>query len=401
MEFVGILCLLLVVSTLAGHLANRFKIPAVIGQILAGIIVGPAVLGIVHQTAVLSEFSNIGVIILMFIGGLESDLTLLKKYLKPAVIVAVVGVIVPVVLIGLTAVGFGFNNFDALFIGVVFSATSVSISIEVLKDYHSLNTKEGATILGAAVADDIIGVVLLSILVSLMGTSTGGQNNWQKFGLMFAGQITFVIATFFMIKWIVPYLTSIADKLLMAASPTIVCMVICLFMAWMAEKFGLSGAVGAFFGGIAVAQTTEHKKIAEHIEAIGYSVFVPIFFTSIGLKMTFAHLNQSLGFVIILTILACLTKVLGCGLGSLINGYSLKSSYLVGSGMISRGEMGLITAQIGFSAGLLSSTYYSDIILVIIMTTIIAPFLIKNAIGLLENQKERMEMPISEKTVSH
>ncbi len=387
MDFIGALCFLLIVSTLCGHLANRFKIPAVIGQIGAGIIIGPAVLNLIQPTSAINLFSNIGVIVLMFIGGIGSNLELLKKYLRPAIIVAVIGVIFPVIMIGIALIWFNFSMFEAIFIGVIFSATSVSISVEVLKDYHSLNTKEGATILGAAVADDIIGVVLLSIMVSLIGTIKGGQSvDFSKFGVLFIGQVIFVAVTYFMMKWIVPYLMGISEKLLMSSSPTIVCIVICLFMAWVAEKVGLSGAVGAFFGGIAVSKTAEAKLIESHVESIGYAVFVPVFFISIGLKMSFAGIGQSLGLVIVLTALACASKLLGCGLGSVVSGNSLRSSYLIGSGMISRGEMGLITAQIGFSQHIISSQYYSAVILVIILTTLIAPLLIKHSLHGLKNQ---------------
>ena len=197
MAFIGALCLLLVLTTLAGHLSNRIGIPAVIGQILVGILVGPAVLGWIHLDSMINLFSQIGVIILMFIGGLESNLKLLRKYLRPAIIVAIIGVIFPVVMIGAACLAFSFSPLEAIFIGVVFSATSVSISVEVLRDYKSLDTKEGATILGAAVADDIIGVILLSIMISVMGTAgvkTSGAST--SLTLIFAEQLAFFALTY-------------------------------------------------------------------------------------------------------------------------------------------------------------------------------------------------------------
>lgn len=380
-NFIGALCLLLILTTLAGHLCNRIGIPAVIGQIMVGIVVGPAILNLIKLDSLLNLFSQIGVIILMFIGGLESNLALLKKYLRPAIVVAIVGVIFPVLLIGAACVMFSFSVLEAIFIGVVFSATSVSISVEVLRDYHALDTKEGATILGAAVADDIIGVILLSIMISVMGTQ-GIQTSQSSTSivLIFIEQIGFFGLTYLMVKWIVPYLMRIGERLLMASSVTITSMVICLGMAWCADAVGLSGAVGAFFAGIAVAHTPYRQTIESHMEPIGYAIFVPMFFVSIGLNMSFNHLASSLLFVGVLTVLACLSKLFGCGLGALVNGFDIYSSYMIGSGMISRGEMGLITAQIGFSSGLLSPAYYSDLILVIILSTMIAPFLLKHAI---------------------
>lgn len=392
MAFIGTLCLLLVLTTLAGHLSNRLGIPSVIGQILVGIIVGPAVLNWIHLGNTIQLFSDIGVIILMFIGGLESNLTLLRKYLRPAIIVACVGIIFPVIFMGIAAKLFGLSTFESLFIGVVFSATSVSISVEVLRDYGALDTKEGATILGAAVADDIIGVILLSIMISLMGTQGLSANSHQQnIAIVLLEQVLFFVVTYFVVKWIAPFMMSISEKLLMASSRTITSMVICLGMAWLANLVGLSGAVGAFFAGIAVAHTPYRKVVAEHMEPIGYAAFIPLFFVSIGLNMTFAHIGQSIGFIAVMTVLACLTKLVGCGLGAMMNGFSLSSDYMIGAGMISRGEMGLITAQIGFSAGLLSESYYSDMILVIVLATIIAPFLLKHAINKLPaDDKEAM-----------
>ncbi|EHO53738.1 transporter, CPA2 family [Lentilactobacillus kisonensis F0435] len=284
MNFIGALCLLLILTTLAGHLANRIGIPAVIGQIIVGIIVGPALLNWIHLDSALNLFSQIGVIILMFLGGLESNLKLLRKYLRPAIIVAIVGVIFPVIMIGAAALAYSFSPLEAAFIGVVFSATSVSISVAVLRDYQALDTKEGATILGAAVADDIIGVILLSIMISMMGTAgvktSGAPTNLL---VVFTEQIAFFGGTYLMVRWIVPYLMRIGERLLMTSSVTITSMVICLGMAWAADAVGLSGAVGAFFAGIAVAHTPYRATIENHMEPIGYAVFVPLFFVSIGL----------------------------------------------------------------------------------------------------------------------
>ena len=167
MSYLGTLSLVLITTALAGHFSRRVGMPAVIGELLVGIVLGPAVLGLVTNNSFVHTFSEIGVIILMFIAGLESDLELLKKYLKPAFSVAVCGVIVPVGLVFLFGKLFSFSNEQAIFLGVTFAATSVSISVEVLKELHFLDSKEGTTILGAAVIDDILAVLILSVLVSI------------------------------------------------------------------------------------------------------------------------------------------------------------------------------------------------------------------------------------------
>lgn len=381
MAFLGTLCLILVLTTLAGNFANRLGVPAVIGELLIGIIIGPALLNWVQLNSLVSLFSDIGVVILMFLGGLESDLKLLVKYLKPAIIVAMLGVILPIAVMGAVSWWWGFTSLEALFIGVIFSATSVSISVAVLKEYHALGTREGATILGAAVADDIIGVILLSLMISLLasqGIHTAGSQ--PALGLVLLEQVAFFGGTYLLVKWIAPYLMHLSERLVVASSVTIMSMVICLGMAWLANLVGLSGAIGAFFAGIAVANTPYRNTLADHVEPLGNSIFIPVFFVSVGLNMTLAHMGQNIGLILALTVLACLTKLVGCGLGARISHFSWTSSTVIGTGMIARGEMGLITAQIGHQAGLMSNTSYSAMILVIILATVLAPLFLKPAL---------------------
>ena len=379
--FLGTLCLILVLTTLAGNFANRLGVPAVIGELLIGIVIGPAMLDWVQLNSLVSLFADIGVVILMFLGGLESNLQLLMKYLRPAIVVATSGVIFPVVLMGVVSWWWGFTPLEALFIGVIFSATSVSISVAVLKEFHALQTREGATILGAAVADDIIGVVLLSLMISLLasqGIQTAGSQ--PALGLVLLEQVAFFGGTYVLVKWIAPYLMHLSERLVMASSVTIMSMVICLGMAWLADMVGLSGAIGAFFAGIAVAHTPYRETLADHVESIGNAIFIPVFFVSVGLNMTLAHLGTNLWLILILTVLACLTKLVGCGLGARLCGFDLTSSTVIGTGMIARGEMGLITAQIGHQAGLMSNSSYSAMILVVILATVLAPLFLKPAL---------------------
>ncbi|MFQ9706502.1 MAG: cation:proton antiporter [Limosilactobacillus pontis] len=379
MEFIATLAGLLLATQVVAHLCRRVEIPEVIGQILVGIIVGPAILNWVHLDGMMNEFQEIGVIILMFIAGLESDLSLLKKYLRPAVIVAVIGVIVPLIVMGGASYLFGFTKMESLFIGVIFSATSVSISVAVLREFKRLDSREGATILGAAVADDIIGVIMLSIMISMINGSQGGHTN-LPLGIALLLQILFFGGTYLVVRWLAPYLMHLSERLLTVAAPSVMAMIICLGMAALADYVGLSGAVGSFFAGIAVANTHRKKTIDRSFIPIGYALFIPLFFVSVGLNMRFDNIQRSFIFVIVMTILACLTKLIGCGAGAKMSGFSLPSSYVVGSGMVARGEMALITAQIGYEAHLMSSMYYSDVITVIILATVLAPFMLKHAL---------------------
>ncbi|KRN59277.1 cation:proton antiporter [Limosilactobacillus secaliphilus] len=379
MEFVGALALILLGTQIVGQLCIRAGIPDVIGQIVFGIVVGPAVLGWIQPNAMINEFQEIGVIILMFIAGLESDLTLLKKYLKPAIVVALLGMLLPVIVMGVAADIYGMQWFESLFIGVIFSATSVSISVAVLREYNQLSSKEGATILGAAVADDIGGVIALSLLIGMMN-SQGGHSTQQNLPLTLIMQVVFFGGTYLLIRWLAPYMMHTSERLETVAAPSVMAMVICLGMAALADGVHLSGAVGSFFAGIAVANTKKKATVNRSFEPIGYAIFIPIFFVNVGLSMRFDHFMSSLVFIIMMTILACLTKLCGCGGGAKLMGFNLDSSYIIGSGMIARGEMALITAQVGFQAHLLSEKYYSDIITVIVLATLLAPFILKHSL---------------------
>ncbi|KRL04415.1 cation:proton antiporter [Liquorilactobacillus oeni] len=377
MSFIGSLVIILLSTTLAGHLSARAGIPAVLGQLLIGILIGPGVFNLIHSTDLIDQFAEIGVILLMFMAGIESDTQQLKKYLKPALSVALSGVLLPVIIMGTISLLFGYHFQEALFIGVVFSATSVSISVVVLREFKALDSKEGATVLGAAVADDILGVLLLSLMIALIGSNgeTHGSSNNVLAQLFF--QSLFFAGVFLLVRWIAPGMMYLSNKLLVPTSRTISAMVICLSMAYLAELVGLSGAIGAFFAGIAVGRTPTKKIVDANIEPISNALFVPVFFVSIGLSVSFNNFLTSLPFIIIMTTLAVITKWFGGEVGSLLAGFNRNSARVVGTGMIARGEMALITAQIGFNAHLLDKDLYVDIIFVIVIATMLAPLLLR------------------------
>ncbi|WP_125580464.1 cation:proton antiporter [Levilactobacillus cerevisiae] len=378
MELLKDLTLILLATTVVGHYCTRIGIPAVIGQLLVGVLVGPALLGWISLSHSLESFADIGVIILMFIAGLESDLQLLKRYLKPSVLVALMGVLIPV--IGTYAVGMAYNlgTTESLFISVIFAATSVSISVEVLKEMNALNSREGTTILGAAVVDDVLAVVILSVLVSTTGTAVG-ESAAQSSSLLLTTieQIIYFAAIYFVVRWLAPYMAKIGERLMIPMGPTLMAIILCFGMAYLAELVGLSDVVGAFFAGIAISQTTARSTVDRHIEPVGYALFIPVFFVSIGLNMDFNGLGKQLGFIVVLTIVAVLSKLIGAGSGAKMAGFSWASANAVGAGMVSRGEMALIIAQIGYTAKLMSPVRYSAIVAAIIVATLLAPFLLR------------------------
>lgn len=379
MHFIGELILILLATTVLGQIFTRLNLPPVIGQLLSGIVLGPALLGIVHLNNTISLFSELGVILLMFLAGLESDLNLLKKYFKLSFSVAFIGVVLPVVFMTTFTLLFHLAFLEALFIGIVFAATSVSISVEVLHDAGQLHTKPGVAILGAAVVDDILAVVVLSLFTSFSheGGSSGLTNN---LALNFLIEIIYFVIVWFIFKFVTPYFMRYAEKFEINYSVVIASLILAFTLAWFADITGLSAVVGAFFGGLAIRQTPQAKEVKDSVSAIGYSVFIPVFFAGIGLEMTFASLSKDMIFIIGATILALLSKFWAGKYTCKFYGFNKVDASIVGAGMISRGEVALIVAQIGISHKLFPQDIYSSLILVIIVTTILSPFILNHYI---------------------
>ena len=375
MHFLGELILILIITTLLGQLFARFNLPPVIGQLLSGIVLGPAILGWVHPSNTISLFSEFGVILLMFLAGLESDLDLLKKYFKLSFTVAGIGVILPVICMGLASWGFGLQPLESLFIGIVFAATSVSISVEVLKDADKLHSRAGTAILGAAVVDDILAVIVLSLFTTFSheGGKSGLTNN---FFLNILIEALYFVVVWAIYKFVAPYFMKLAEKVEVNYAVVIASLVLALTMAWAADFVGLSAVVGAFFGGLAIRQTPQYKEVNSSVSAIGYSIFIPVFFADIGLSMTFASFIKDIWFILAMTVLAVLSKYWAGKYSSEMFGFTPLEGSIVGAGMVSRGEVALIVAQIGISHHLFPTDIYSSIILVIIVTTVLSPFIL-------------------------
>ena len=298
MQDIGNLALILVTTLVLAHLSRLLNMPAVIGELLAGILIGPALLGWLAPSHTISLFAEIGVIILMFLAGLESDLDLLKKYFKPGMLVAMIGVIVPVAVVFVFGRSWGFNMTSSLFLGITFAATSVSISVEVLKELHALEGRNGATILGAAVVDDILTVLILSFTVAVLGEQKTAS---LPFWVQIIEQLLYFAGIYLVVRWAAPYLMGLAEKMFPSSAVTIMSLLICLGMAYLADLVGMSAVIGAFFAGVAVGQTRHRHEVDGSLSAIGYAVFIPVFFVSVGLNMRFDTFGRDLGFIAVLT----------------------------------------------------------------------------------------------------
>ncbi|MGK4179323.1 cation:proton antiporter [Lapidilactobacillus dextrinicus] len=378
MTYIGQIAIILVATLIASFISNRIGIPAVLGELIVGILIGPALLSWISPTNFIKQMAEIGVILLMFAAGCESDLDLLRKYFKPSMLAALCGMVLPIILIAPLGIYFGMVPLHAIFLGVVFAATSVSISVVVMKELNFTQNREASTILGAAVVDDILAVIVLSIMMSFAGQ---GQIDLVSLTKQLLIQVLYFIGLVIVVKWLTPIIFRVTTMLQVQYATVITALIIAFSLAYLAEVVGLSDVVGAFFAGVAVGQTEYRHKINLAIEGIGNSLFMPLFFVNIGLSMTFTNFLGQLGFIISLVIVAVLTKIVGCGGAVKLLGFDWPSSLIVGTGMVSRGEMALIVAQIGLTSHLMSATHYSAVIMAIIITTLLSPLLLKKAIS--------------------
>lgn len=363
------LTIILAFALVATVISRRMQIPEVVGQMLVGILLSPAILGWVHGGHTIDVMAEIGVILLMFLAGLESDVKLLKQHFKPALGVALSGIMVPLIVFTLVILGTGNPFSTSFFYGIVFAATSVSITVKVLQEYGKLATIAGNIILGAAVIDDVLAILILAVYTSF---STGKANIILQFSM--AG-IFFVFL--FLVYRFLPNFWRFIDKLPIYAKHTTAALLICLGLSLLADSVGMSAVIGSFFAGLAISQTEVAKEIEQSISTIGYVIFIPIFFVSIALTINFESLVKHPFLIIMFTVIAILTKCLPAYYAGRLSKLSKSDSLLIGTGMVSRGEMALIIAQIGISSALISRDVYSELVIAIILTTLIAPFLIK------------------------
>ena len=384
-KFLLDIAIILASTKILGLFTKKVNMPQVVGALLAGVILGPACVGVLTETDMIQNMAELGVIVLMFCAGMETDIEELKRSGKASFVIALLGVIVPLVVGGGVAYLFINNGYidtsdvtssvflQSVFIGVILTATSVSITVETLKELGKLKTKSGNAILGAAIIDDILGIIALTIVTSLADTSVNIAVVLFKIVLflVFCGVVGVIVYYAFK-KW-----CEISGKGMHRHA--IIAFVICLVMAFCAEHFfGVADITGAFFAGLIISMTQKDQFIASKFDVLSYLLLSPIFFASIGLKVELPKMGPAIiAFAAVITIVALLTKIIGCGLGAKVCGYKNYQALRIGVGMISRGEVALIVASKGAAVGLMSNNIMGPIIIVVVITTIITPILLK------------------------
>jgi Kef-type K+ transport system membrane component KefB len=385
-KFLLDLALILISTKVLGLVTKKFKMPQVVGALIAGLVLGPVCLNILQETEFIISLSEVGVIVLMFAAGLETDMGEFKKTGKASAIIAMLGVIVP--LIGGVAVAYLFNRpgivdsdvnasifLQNLFIGIILTATSVSITVETLKEIGKLKTNVGNAIMGAAIIDDILGIIALTIITSMADTSINPIFVLLK------------ILGFFIFSIIVGYIFfRIFNKMTQRYNRdmrrfVILAFVACLLMSYSSEVFfGVADITGAYIAGLVLSNSKYSTYISRRFETVSFVLLSPIFFASIGLKVVLPEMTFAIvAFAVILVLIAIITKIVGCGLGAKGCAFNSKESLQIGCGMVSRGEVALIVASKGASLGLMSSAMFGPIIIVVVATTIISPILLKMA----------------------
>lgn len=374
-EFFFQIALILLSTKLAGDLSVRLGQPSVLGKLIVGIVIGPAVLGWIENSELLTQLSNVGVILLMFMAGLETDLEELNANRNSSLAVALGGIVLPFVGGYVSGLVMGMEQGNAVFLGLLLCATSVSISVQTLRDLGKMKTRESTTMLGAAVFDDILVVILLAFAMSFLGTDD------VNLTMVILKKVVF-FASIILIGWKgVPAIMRWLSPLRVSESIVSAALIICFSFAYFGELLGIAGIIGAFAAGIAISQTNYKHEVEKKVEPIAYAMFVPVFFVSIGMNITFDGIGDQIGFILALTVIAVLTKLIGCGVGARMTGFDAKSSAIIGSGMVSRGEVALIIAGTGLSSGLLAQDYFTAIVIVVILTTMITPPMLKYTFG--------------------
>lgn len=383
-KFLLDLALILLSTKVLGLVTRKFQMPQVVGALLAGLILGPGVFDVITQTDYISQTAEVGVVILMFCAGMETDVKELKNSGAKSFVIALLGVIVP--LLGGFFVAAAFNKGDTfgtdatctkflqnMFIGVILTATSVSITVEALKEMGKLKTRSGNAILGAAVIDDVLGIIALTIISSMADSSV----KISMVLLKIVGYFVFAAVAGFIFYKLFTIWSNRSENGLQRH--TIVSFVFCLLMAYASEEFfGIADITGAYIAGVIISMTQKEKYLEYRFSVLSYAYLSPIFFASIGLKVVLPQMSMDIIlFAVALTVVAILTKIIGCGLGAKLCGYKNYQSIRIGVGMVSRGEVALIVASKGAAIGLLGSEVMGPIVIVVIITTILAPIMLK------------------------
>jgi len=385
LQFVIAIVIIIAAAKFGGYISLKLGFPSVLGELMVGVILGPSVLNMLHWAPftdkhleeTIAHIAELGVLLLMFIAGLDLHLSDLAKSGKVSAFAGTLGVLLPLTMGYGVARAFSFDVQAALFTGLILAATSVSISAQTLMEMKVLRSRVGIGLLGAAVFDDILVVLGLSIFVALAFGSTVGWLSvvWIALRMLLYMGIAAAVGTA-----LLPRLSQRVDNLPISQGMIAFVLVVALLYAWAAEVLGGMAAItGAFLAGLLFARSPLKERIEAGVSTLAYSIFVPVFFVSVGLAANARLLtSESLWLLLAMICVAVISKVLGSGLGARMAGFANREALQLGAGMTSRGEVGLIVASVGISEGLISPDIFSVIVGVVIVTTLLTPVMLRS-----------------------
>lgn len=383
LTFLLLLAVVIAAAKGAGWLSLRLRQPAVLGELLAGVVIGPSVLDLLRRPPFAADalssgiflLANLGVILLMFIAGLETDLDQMRRVGRVAVVAGSAGVVAPLLLGMVVLLPFGFGLQRATYMGIVLTATSVSITVQTLIELRRLDSKEGTTLLGAAVVDDVIALIVLSLFVAL---SLGGGGGVSSVALLVARMAGFFAGAIVLGRVLHPFL-SVAARAPVSEGLLSAALIAILLYSWSAEALGGVAAItGAYLAGVLIAKAGLAHEVEQRMKSATYALLVPVFFVSIGLQTNVRALHAGdIPLALLVIAVAVAGKVIGCGAGARLTGFNRTEALRIGVGMISRGEVGLIIASLGIQTGLMQPRDFAIMVLMVLATTVITPPLLR------------------------
>lgn len=396
LQLAFLITVILIAAKASGYLAIKLGQPSVLGELIVGLLLGPSLLDIVHLPFItnthigetIHELGELGVLLLMFLAGLELHLSEMTKNTKVAAYSGILGVLVPVSLGFLAGEVYGMDLDNAMFLGLTLGATSVSISAQTLMELKKLRSRVGLGLLGAAVFDDILVILLLSSYVAL---ADGG--NAVQILIVFGKMVGFLGLSAAFGFWVLPRLSVIVSRLPISQSVLTFSLVIMLIYGLSAELLGGMAAItGTFVAGLMFGRTHEKAQMESGLRALSYSFFVPIFFVDIGLAIDLRDVSMNALWIMLgISVFAILGKILGSGVGAKLGNFTWRESLQLGIGMVSRGEVGLIVASIGLAGGHLTAEVFSAVVGMILITTLITPPLLRLAFKTKDSDQTKLQ----------
>jgi Kef-type K+ transport system membrane component KefB len=395
LQLAFLLTIILLSAKLAGYLSVRLGQPSVLGELLVGILLGPSVINLLdlpfiqHEfVEIIAEFGELGVLLLMFIAGLELHFGEMRQNLRVAALAGFMGVLWPVLLGWGVGLLFGLDHPTSLFLGLTLGATSVSISAQTLIELKALRSRVGLSLLGAAVFDDILIILFLSVFLALQ---TGGGSS-SGILLIMIRMILFLTLSIIFGLWGLPWIIRHIARLPISQGLLTLSLIVMFTYGIAAEFFGGMAAItGAFLAGLMLARCPEKERIESGMHALAYGLFVPIFFVNIGLSINLREFRlESLLLTLVVILVAVTGKWLGAGWGARLGGLSSHEAIQLGAGMISRGEVGLIVADVGVREGLILDNEFSAIVVMVLITTLITPPILRALFAQAKAQVRKM-----------